>query len=107
MQKERNDKGLCTRCGRRDHKWYHCTGKIVVAAESSTAAASEGGKKKRKRKQEQDSSRDDGETEMNPTSLPSERWWVGFHPRVVEGSTRLTVTRRWRCEKEKLIQGIK
>ena len=51
LQKERTDKGLCTRCSRRDHKWYHCTGKIVVAVASSTAAASEGGKKKRKRKQ--------------------------------------------------------
>ena len=66
MQKERTDKGLCTRCGRRDHKWYHCTGIIVVATASSTAAASEGRKKKKKRKQEQDSSRDDGKTEKKP-----------------------------------------
>ena len=66
LQKERHDKGLCTRCGRRDHKWYHCTGKIVVATASSTAAASERGKRKRKRKQEQDSNRDDGEMEEKP-----------------------------------------
>ena len=66
MQKERNDQGLCTRCGRRDHKWYHDTGKIVVAAAASAVAAGEAGKKKRKRKQKQDSSRDDGETEKKP-----------------------------------------